>query len=252
MALSPHELRGRLGLDYEAVTGMTGASLGRVRAFDGMQNLRAGREVTEAEGRRGLATHYAVEYRFPFLIAPGRTHRAATAVFDLQAMGNYPCSDPIVTLVSRPLPYSHRVNPSTGAVCIGPGWERARGNMLLAHLVVHVARLINFDEPVNAELGYSRAAHEFWRRVLGWRPYLPDLVYPVLPAHVSHGVDDAEALFRAAAVSLDQEAAPVFRALQAPAVPYVVRAGRGDGAIVPAAFRPIVSAEQLFRPLVRG
>jgi hypothetical protein len=75
--------------------------------------------------------------------------------------------------------------------------------MLLAQLVVHVARLINFDEPgadSSADHWNASAVH-YWRTTLSGGPYLRDLTYPRLPAEITHGVTDASTVFRAAGIS---------------------------------------------------
>jgi hypothetical protein len=71
--------------------------------------------------------------------------------------------------------------------------------MLAAQLVVHVMRLFNCDEPDREHYGgWNPAAVQYWRTVLGTRPLNPDLRYPVLPAEVTHAVDDDSSAFRPA------------------------------------------------------
>ena len=74
--------------------------------------------------------------------------------------------------------------------------------MLLGQLMVHVAKLLNFDEIPRTDNygGYNREAAEYWRSELHRQPINPQLVYPPLPAEISSvpdpvirpkGTDDA-------------------------------------------------------------
>src|SRR5205085_1726966 len=110
---------------------------------------------------------------------------------DLLGGGNYPFTEPVVVFTSRPVPWSSHVHPATGVVCLGNGWESADGGVLLGQLVVHVARLMNLDEPDLGEYGYNRASSQYWRDTLGSKPYLPDLTYPALPADLTHAASGA-------------------------------------------------------------
>ena len=196
--LSSAELASRLALDYRTLQGLSRETLGEIRAFSAV--APAARELGAAEGEAGRAAVYAVEYRLPHLVSRGRTADAAVAVFDLHAGGNYPYSEPAVAFASRPLPWSPHVHPSTGSVCIGGAWKNAGGTMLLAHLVVHVARIINFDEPGAYASGnhWNASAVEFWKASLGGGPFVRDLRYPRLPVAITHGVADESTAFRAA------------------------------------------------------
>jgi hypothetical protein len=66
-------------------------------------------------------------------------------------------------------------------------WEDASGKMLLGPLMVHVAKLLNFDEIPRSDNygGYNPQAAEYWRTQLKRQPINPHLVYPNLPADVS-------------------------------------------------------------------
>ncbi|MDB4931674.1 MAG: hypothetical protein JWM10_4158 [Myxococcaceae bacterium] len=202
--LNPAQLRTRLAFDHSVIRGLTAADHVTVRAFaDG----RHEREVTLTEGEAGLATRYLAEYRFPILTGPGPTTDRALVRFDLLAGGNYPFSEPVVEVLSRPRPWTPHVHPSSGAVCLGGGWRRAQGRMLAAHLVVHVMHLLNFDEPA-PDAGYSGwngEAISYWRGKLGLRPLHPGLPYPVLPAEVTHRVAAPGTEFVALSVASDAD-----------------------------------------------
>jgi hypothetical protein len=162
--------------------------------------LRAGLEATPEECEAGRAGLIIVEYCFPILIGAGKTTPLVRAKFDLLAGGNYPYSAPAATCLGAPLPWSPHVHPTSGTVCLGDGWAHARGRMLAAQLVVHVMRLLNCDEPDRGSDygGWNPPAAHYWRAVLGRRPLNPDLLYPVLPADVTHAVDDENSGFRVA------------------------------------------------------
>ena len=68
--------------------------------------------------------------------------------------------------------------------------------MLLAHAIVHVARLLNCDEKDRPEdyVGYNEAAITYWRRTLRCRPLTPGLKYPTPSVEVTHGISSCAAL----------------------------------------------------------
>lgn len=186
--LSPSQLRSRLAFDHRVIRGLTATDHVTIQPVfvDG----RREREVTIEDGEAGLATRYLVAYRFPILVGPGSTTNHAMVRFDLLGGGSYPHSAPVVEVLSQPRPWTPHVHPTSGAVCIGHGWSRAQGRMLAAHLIVHVMRLLNFDEPPPDQgyEGWNGEAIRYWREVLRLRPLHPALPYPVLPAEVTHRV----------------------------------------------------------------
>jgi len=194
--LPPHKLKGRLALDYRAVMRLSAPTLGRVRAFASGEDAARGRDMAPELGESGAAAAYLVEYRFPILIGPDKHTDSALAFFDLNAGNNFPFSAPRVQIVSRPVPWSQHVHPASGLFCIGDGWGESRGQMLLCQLVIHVMRLLNFDEPDDGGFdGYHHEPILHWRSVLGSRPAQPGLLLPVLPADLMFGVEDADATF---------------------------------------------------------
>lgn len=210
--LSPQELRSRLAFDWKVVRGLRSPALGPVRGFVSADDVRRGDDATDADGEAGRVTIYRIDLQFPILTGPGPTTPSALCHFDLLAGGNYPFSTPAASLVSRPLPWSPHVHPTTGTVCLGEGWARARGRVLAAQLVVHVMHLLNCDEPDRGPLyvGWNAEAIRYWRSTLGGKPLHPNLAYPVLPAEITHGIEDPEASFAAAS-----GAAPVLAAASA-------------------------------------
>ncbi len=187
--MTPHELRTRLALDARVIARLRSPHLGAITGFVSPTQLERREAASDAELAGGRAIFWTVEYRFPMLAGPGRPLPSATAVFNLLAGGNYPYTPPAATFVSRPLPWCGHVSPGSGSVCLGAGWARARGQITLAHLVVHVLRLANFDEPATDD-GNDVQALRHGRDVLHGRPLNPELVYPALPADIIHGVTE--------------------------------------------------------------
>jgi hypothetical protein len=190
--LTPAEQRSRLAYDYKVMRGLDGRSLDSWRGFVSHADAAAGVEATPAQGAAGLVTLYSVTFASSMLSAPDVRLRKATALFDLLAGGNYPSSPPAVQFTSQPLPFCTRVAPGSGIVCIGSGWTEARGHMLLAQLVVHTLRLVNFDEPAGGDAGLNHVAYSYWQTALRGRPLDPDLVYPTMAEETTHEVVPAE------------------------------------------------------------
>lgn len=209
-ALSPQELRRRLAFDAKVAGGLHSQYLS-VRGYTSLENVRAGKVSSPTDAEAGRVVLYEATYAFPMLADEGRSLERAVARFDLLAGGSYPLSAPSVQIVSQPLPWSPHIHRQTGSFCIGSGWNQARGKMLLAQLMVHLMRILNFDEPRHSDAGYCQPAYGYWASTLKYGPLHPELVYPVLPAAITHCVPERPAGFRPLA---DQ---PVFRVPTSPA-----------------------------------
>jgi hypothetical protein len=84
-------------------------------------------------------------------------------------------------------------------------WSQARGEITLGHLIVHICKLLNFDEPDREPSygGWNADAVRYWRKELGRQPITKGLVYPTLPAEVTHAVTiPCKPLFRPAAAAI--------------------------------------------------
>jgi hypothetical protein len=125
------------------------------------------------------------------LVGPGRYSAETTVRFDLFADNNYPESEPPCFVIESELPWSPHFHPEY-SVCTGDIWEEADGNMLLGELMVHVAKLLNFDEPYtpNVESGFQPDAAKYWVNELNQRP-ISKLVYPPLPTRIPPPVLEA-------------------------------------------------------------
>lgn len=182
------ELRSRLAFDARVIRALHAPTLGGVRGFTSGHAAVSGRVATGTDEEAGMVVIYDVDFNFPMLKEPRTTFTGATARFYLLAGGNYPFTEPQVQFTTRPVPFCTHVQQSTGTVCLGGGWGRSGGSVLLAQLVIHVMRLANLDEPIPNHDTFSTEALAYWRDVLRWRPLNPDLEYPALPSEVTHGV----------------------------------------------------------------
>jgi len=171
----------RLRFDYQVASQMQSPIM-NVMAYRSIEDLRAQRNPITAVAEGHLAKHYLAHYNVKTLIGPDR-HSSSTSVhFDLLAGGNYPLSEPKCWVISDKLPWTPHFN-TNHPICIGEMWEASRGRMLFGQLLIHVAKLLNFDEiPRSATYGgYTPEAAAYWRTKLNMQPITPDLVYPVLP-----------------------------------------------------------------------
>lgn len=132
------------------------------------------------------ATFYVVEYRLPtILVSPVGSMASVTVCFDT-SLPTYPFAAPTTRVVSTPVPWNSHVS-SGGVVCLGAIWEEARGRMALCQLVLHVLKLLNFDEPPHDEGGYAPAANDHWAAVLSYQPLNRGVRYPTMPTGLYDG-----------------------------------------------------------------
>lgn len=181
-SLSPEDLRARLQFDYEVVMRMR-SPLMQVAAYRGLGDLKALRNPITSEDEGHLATHYLVDYRVKTLVGRGVYSDQTVVRVDVLAGTNYPYSEPVCWVLDNCKtpwsPHFLRGRP----VCIGPGWKAAEGAMLLGQLLVHIAKLLNFDEPPRESwyTGYNKQAIEYWRDKLLHQPITKNFPYPQLP-----------------------------------------------------------------------
>lgn len=193
--LSPTQLAERKRLDHRVVMEMARRSdLIEVRPFVNMDDLRSGDRAICPEDDSARANHYLVHYAVRTLAGPDRILDATTVHIDLLAGGNYPYSEPACWVLSRPLPWTPHFREGA-PICLGELWQEARGQVLLAHLVRHLAKLLNFDE-LERHAGYrgwNGAAIDHWRDKLRARPITPGLRYPEPAVELTHGVTSRRA-----------------------------------------------------------
>lgn len=181
--LNADALERRLRLD-ESTMALVNVNLApiRVTAHRSAADARSGVRPI-ASGSGAAPEHYRVIYEFETLRGPGLRHRPTIVHFDLMANGSYPFSEPICRTVGEVTPWTphfHEVYP----ICIGAGWPKQTapdaGEALAVDLVRHIAKLLNFDEPLPAAgySGYNGPAIDWWRKQNRCRPLNPGLLYP--------------------------------------------------------------------------
>jgi len=175
-------LQSRLRLDYQVVSLMYDPLM-EVAAYRNVDDLKAQRHPITSIEDGHLATHYRVNYHLRTLTGPGTYSAPTTVHFDLFANPDYPTHEPSCFVIDGKLPWSPHF-ADNGWICIGKIWERAAGNMLVGELLVHVAKLLNFDEPdyVDTEYGGFRPeAVNYWIGELNRQPITRNLHYPMIP-----------------------------------------------------------------------
>jgi len=227
--LTPEERQDRLRFDYRVIMQMHMKQLQQINpvmqvfAFRNPDDLANRRNPILSQDQGHLATHYLVEYYIRTLIGPDEYSDKTAVKFDLQANGNYPFTVPGIFVDESETPHPWTPHFRSGLpVCIDHDvWDEGHGMILLGQLVVHVAKLLNFDEiPRTADYGgYTPEAADYWRKKLGGQPITPRLDYPVLPEDIINQiVDPPKGLFRSAALAppSPEQFAQSFRSMFAP------------------------------------
>jgi hypothetical protein len=185
--LMRQDLENRLRFDYEVVTRMANSVM-RLTAYRNGTDLKAGTHPITTEAEAHQARHYRVEYRIKTLAGRGEYMDLTVVHVDLLCNGNYPYSEPACWVLSQPVPWSPHFK-SGYPICLGEIWKEAKGNILLGQLLIHIARLLNFDEVARSGgyAGWNASAIAYWKQVLHLQPITPGLAYPVLPSDLTHG-----------------------------------------------------------------
>lgn len=177
--LSPQQLRDRLTLDYKVCQRMFGTVFSG-EAYRTDSDFKSRRNSIKSLDEGHLALKYCIDFHVRTLVGQGQYSDLTTIGFDL-GVGNYPFEDPISWVISTPVPYSPHFTKGK-PVCIGPIWETAHGKMLFGELLVHVARLLNWDTTTSSNHnGFNPEAVAYHRRVHGGKPINPNLRFPLVP-----------------------------------------------------------------------
>ena len=197
--LSPQQLASRLRLDHQVVAAMNQVVFDAT-AYSSRLALAAGHDPIGPD-RSAEATAYRVEFTVPTLIGPGQLAPTTTVGVDLNVR-DYPYAEPSIFLIGDQVPYSPHFKAGM-PVCIGEIWTEARGNLLLGQLLVHIARLLNWDETIRGGgyEGWNGEAIAYHRAHYGSRPLNPELRYPTVPVAITHGVSP-QPLFAPATVAM--------------------------------------------------
>ncbi len=184
--ISTTDRSSRLGFDYQIAQRMNQGQRYRFTAHrSGRDALRSDNPILRVEEAR-LAEHYRAHFGISTLI--GRNQFSAYTILhiDLSA-ADYPHAEPTAWVVRKGesrTPWSPHFAEGL-PVCNGNIW-RTDGQVTLGHYLVHLAKLLNWDEPLADEYGgYQPEAVAWWRKNL--RRPLNTITYPVLPLDLLYG-----------------------------------------------------------------
>ncbi len=181
--LSKLDLERRLRLDYLVVTAMQ-YDLLRLSAHKTKKEAMQEQNPILNEQEAEEAWFYSVRYYIPTLRGPGQLMKHTHLLADLNHGGNYPFTIPNVRLLGNAVPWSPHFLPGESVCLSRPGalWA-ADGSTLLGHILIQIAKLLNYDEPDCGEhySGWNDAAARYWRSDMKCRPLDPSVRYPVLP-----------------------------------------------------------------------
>jgi len=178
--LTPDELKSRLRLDFQVFQRMQGAIL-RGEAYQTTTDLNSRRSPITSVEQGHLATKYRVDFHIKTLIGKGKFSDLTSIGFDLD-VGNYPTAEPATWVITKPVPYSPHFKEGY-PVCLGETWQRGNGRLLLGHILIHIAKLLNWDE-IAREGGYqgwNGEAIAYHQHTYKGRPLTENIAYPMIP-----------------------------------------------------------------------
>ncbi|MFC4588239.1 hypothetical protein [Sphaerisporangium corydalis] len=183
------ELARRRKFDYEILRDMRCPSFDFEAYRTGGDLERRANRVTDAQA--GSAGRYRLKLRIPTLIGPGKWAQETIIGVNVD-VADYPRAEPATWVISHPVPWSPHFRAGS-PVCIGEEfWQAREGHVTLGHLVVHIARMLNWDEKGRGGgyVGWNAKAIEYHQTHYGGRPLDSALVYPVLPSWLYGEPDD--------------------------------------------------------------
>lgn len=144
-------------------------------------DARTGRNPVAFE-EHNPAAHYRVTYNFDTLIGPGNRYRPTVVHVAPLANGNYPASAPSAWVISKHVPWTPHFAKDVPICHGGHVWIAYRTQ--LVDYIVHLGKLLNFDEPPPAPgyHGYNGQAIAYWRDAMGLKPLTPGLRFPRIHA----------------------------------------------------------------------
>lgn len=184
--LTPTERGKRLTFDYTIVEAMNDDVMD-ARAYRSSNDLQEDRNPIIDVKDASKAVIYRVLFSIPTLVGEGAFVPETEFLVDLRSR-RYPYEEPVCWVISA-LPFSPHFT-GTRPACIGEWWEEGKGQYTLGHLLIHLAKMLNWDEVYRENYdGYNKAALDYHRRVYKGRPLTPGQRYPHLPTSVIHGQD---------------------------------------------------------------
>jgi len=139
---------------------------------------------------------FTLTCEFATLDAQHRPLHGATFLIDPNAGGDYPVSEPVARIISKPVPFAPHIGLPSGAVCHGHFvWTPLRTPLSL--YVAQLCRLLNYDEPAPDQSfsALNAAAVRHWA-TLGHQPLDPELGSPT-----ASGLDSRTRVARPAAAT---------------------------------------------------
>ncbi len=192
--LTPDQLRSRLALDWRVIEAMACPTfVGHAYATRADLDTDHNRITSADDGHR--ARFYRLVFNVPTLAKGGALTPRTDVGVDLGVAG-YPIAEPTSWCLTSPSPWSPHFEPNSGSICTGTMWQTGDGEQLLGHLVVHIARLLNWQEDVRGGRpsynGYNAGSIDHWLDRYQARPLNPELRYPVLPAWLFGQVEEPQ------------------------------------------------------------
>lgn len=179
------ELAARRRFDFSVLADM------RCEVFDFMAHaniadLNDRRRAVTSVDEASRVSKYRLTFRIPTLIGPGR-FGASTEIGVNTDVVDYPINEPGTWVISPDVPWSPHFRGGS-PVCLGnEAWRDHKGHITLGHLVLHLARLLNWDEKGRGPgyVGWNGAAIEYHRKHYRGHPLNPQIKYPALPGWLS-------------------------------------------------------------------
>ena len=180
--LTPAEQLDRLRADHRMI-GALDASPAPIFATGhrSAEDVRTNRNPVPV-GDRTPPGHYRVVYDFDTLRGPGRRCRPTVVHVASLAGGAYPTTPPAAWVTSDVVPWTPHFAANVPICHGGHVWTPNRTQ--LVDYVVHIGKLLNFDEPppIPGYHGYNREAVDYWRGQMRLRPLTPGLRLPTIRA----------------------------------------------------------------------
>jgi hypothetical protein len=181
---SPAEILQRRRFDYEVLADMQCPTFVS-EAYASVDDLNRRRHPIQSVEQAGRASKYRVTLRIPTLIGPGKFSPQTEIGLDID-VSDYPRNPPNSWIIST-VPWSPHFLQNA-PICIGEEfWMTRNGYVTLGHLVIHIARMLNWDEKGRGAgyQGWNRPAIDYHRKHYGTRSLDPDVVYPHLPSSLT-------------------------------------------------------------------
>lgn len=191
--LNPSQIKARRQGEFSVLAQMESDAF-QFNAYRSVPDLMADRNPITNVADATEASAFELFFNIPTLIGPG-VFRDTTCIGANIAVEGYPVTEPATFLLDSDVVYSPHFAPGR-PVCLGSMWTSRKGNVLLGHLVVHLARLLNWDERARSGgyQGWNGEAIEYHRRTYGASQLNPNIVYPVIPASI-YGIEDEPSSF---------------------------------------------------------